>query len=53
MALFHTEDQTMLKDMAAPFLAEHAPVKHLRQSYDFKEGVAAFIEKRPAAFLGK
>ncbi|ARS26597.1 acyl-CoA dehydrogenase family protein [Sphingomonas sp. KC8] len=34
MALFHTEDQTMLKDMAAPFLAEHAPVKHLRQLRD-------------------
>lgn len=37
MALFHTEDQTMLKDMAAPFLAEHAPVKHLRQLRDAKD----------------
>ncbi|WP_380878543.1 isovaleryl-CoA dehydrogenase [Sphingomonas sp. DBB INV C78] len=30
MPLFHTEDQAMLKDMAGPFLAEQAPVKHLR-----------------------
>ena len=37
MALFHTEDQTMLKDMAAPFLAEHAPVKHLRQLRDSRD----------------
>lgn len=34
MPLFHTEDQAMLKDMAAPFLAEQAPVKHLRQLRD-------------------
>lgn len=34
MPLFHTEDQAMLKDMAAPFLAGQAPVKHLRQLRD-------------------
>jgi alkylation response protein AidB-like acyl-CoA dehydrogenase len=30
MPLYHTDDQAMLKDSAAPFIAEHAPVKHLR-----------------------
>ncbi|SNS79605.1 Acyl-CoA dehydrogenase [Sphingomonas laterariae] len=34
MPMFLTEDQAMLKDMAGPFLAEQAPVKHLRQLRD-------------------
>ncbi|AGH50994.1 acyl-CoA dehydrogenase-like protein [Sphingomonas sp. MM-1] len=34
MALFLTEEQVMLKDMAGPFLADQAPVKHLRQLRD-------------------
>ena len=34
MPLFHTEDQAMLKDSVAPFLAENAPVKHLRALRD-------------------
>ena len=34
MPLYHTDDQAMLKDMARPFLAEHAPVKHLRALRD-------------------
>jgi alkylation response protein AidB-like acyl-CoA dehydrogenase len=34
MPLYHTDDQAMLKDSAAPFIAEHAPVKHLRTLRD-------------------
>ena len=34
MPLTLTEDQTMLKDSIAPFLAEEAPVKHLRSLRD-------------------
>jgi alkylation response protein AidB-like acyl-CoA dehydrogenase len=34
MPLYHTEDQAMLKDTAAPFIAEAAPVKHLRELRD-------------------
>ena len=34
MPLFHTEDQAMLKNMAAPFLAEQAPVAHFRRLRD-------------------
>ncbi len=34
MAMTYSEDQTMLKDMVAPFLAENAPVKHLRTLRD-------------------
>jgi len=34
MPLYHTDDQAMLKDSAAPFIAEHAPVKHLRHLRD-------------------
>ncbi len=34
MAMTHSEDQTMLKDMVAPFLAENAPVTHLRSLRD-------------------
>lgn len=34
MGLNHTEDQAMLKDSVAPFLAENAPVKHLRSLRD-------------------
>jgi alkylation response protein AidB-like acyl-CoA dehydrogenase len=30
----HTEDQAMLRDSVAPFLAENAPVKHLRALRD-------------------
>lgn len=34
MALYHSEDQAMLKDSVAPFLAEQAPVAHLRSLRD-------------------
>jgi alkylation response protein AidB-like acyl-CoA dehydrogenase len=34
MPLYHSEDQAMLKDTARPFLAEAAPVKHLRHLRD-------------------
>jgi alkylation response protein AidB-like acyl-CoA dehydrogenase len=34
MPLYLTEDQTMLRDTAAPFLADAAPVKHLRELRD-------------------
>jgi alkylation response protein AidB-like acyl-CoA dehydrogenase len=34
MAMTHTEDQTMLRDSVAPFLAENAPAKHLRALRD-------------------
>jgi alkylation response protein AidB-like acyl-CoA dehydrogenase len=34
MGLYHTEDQAMLKDSVAPFLADTAPVKHLRSLRD-------------------
>ncbi len=37
MALYHTEDQTMLKDSVAPFLAENGSVKHLRALRDSKD----------------
>ena len=37
MPLYHTEDQAMLKDSVAPFLAEQAPVKHLRNLRDSKD----------------
>jgi alkylation response protein AidB-like acyl-CoA dehydrogenase len=30
MPLYHTDDQAMLADTVRPFIAEHAPVKHLR-----------------------
>ena len=34
MPLYHTEDQAMLLDTVKPFIAEAAPVKHLRQLRD-------------------
>ncbi|MCK1268904.1 acyl-CoA dehydrogenase family protein [Bradyrhizobium sp. 49] len=34
MPLFHTEDQTMLADTVRPFLAEQAPVRHMRALRD-------------------
>ena len=34
MGINHTEEQNMLKDMVAPFLAENAPIKHLRNLRD-------------------
>jgi alkylation response protein AidB-like acyl-CoA dehydrogenase len=34
MPLYHSDDQAMLKDSARPFLAEAAPVKHLRSLRD-------------------
>jgi alkylation response protein AidB-like acyl-CoA dehydrogenase len=39
MALYLSEDQAMLKDTVAPFLAENAPVKHLRSLRDSKDPV--------------
>jgi alkylation response protein AidB-like acyl-CoA dehydrogenase len=37
MPLYLTEDQTMLRDTAKPFIADAAPVKHLRQLRDSKD----------------
>ncbi len=37
MPLYHTEDQAMLLDTVKPFIAEAAPVKHLRQLRDSKD----------------
>ncbi len=37
MPLYLTEDQTMLRDTAKPFLADAAPVKHLRSLRDSKD----------------
>lgn len=37
MALYLSDDQTMLKDTVAPFLADNAPVKHLRTLRDGKD----------------
>ncbi|MBA3896578.1 MAG: acyl-CoA dehydrogenase [Sphingomonadaceae bacterium] len=37
MPLYHTEDQAMLRDTARPFLADAAPVKHLRSLRDAKD----------------
>ena len=34
MPLYHTEDQAMLRDTARPFIAEAAPVAHLRRLRD-------------------
>ncbi len=34
MPLYHNDDQAMLKDSAAPFIAESAPVTHLRKLRD-------------------
>ena len=34
MPLYHNDDQTMLKDSVAPFVAEQAPVSHLRKLRD-------------------
>ena len=39
MGLYHTEDQAMLKDTVAPFLAETAPVKHLRALRDTNDQI--------------
>jgi alkylation response protein AidB-like acyl-CoA dehydrogenase len=37
MPLYHTEDQAMLRDTARPFIADAAPVKHLRQLRDTRD----------------
>ncbi len=37
MPLYLTEDQSMLRDTARPFIAESAPVKHLRTLRDSKD----------------
>src|SRR3546814_14025633 len=34
MPLYHNDDQAMLKDSVAPFVAEQAPVSHLRSLPD-------------------
>jgi alkylation response protein AidB-like acyl-CoA dehydrogenase len=39
MPLYHTDDQTMLKDSVAPFIAEAAPVAHLRTLRDGNDEV--------------
>ena len=37
MPLILTEEQTMLKEAADGFLAEHAPITHLRQLRDSRD----------------
>ncbi len=37
MPMFLNDDQAMLRDMARPFLAEHAPVSHMRALRDAKD----------------
>jgi alkylation response protein AidB-like acyl-CoA dehydrogenase len=37
MALYLTEEQQMLADTARPFMADHAPVSHLRQLRDSQD----------------
>jgi alkylation response protein AidB-like acyl-CoA dehydrogenase len=37
MPLYHNEDQLMLKDSVSPFLAEKAPVSHLRSLRDRRD----------------
>ena len=37
MALYLTEEQQMLADTARPFMADNAPVSHLRQLRDSKD----------------
>lgn len=37
MPLYHNEDQLMLKDSVSPFLAEKAPVSHLRSLRDSRD----------------
>lgn len=37
MPLYHNEDQAMLKDSISPFVAEKAPVAHLRQLRDRRD----------------
>ncbi len=37
MPMFLTEEQTMLRDTTQPFLAEHAPIKHMRALRDTKD----------------
>lgn len=37
MPLYHNDDQVMLKDSVAPFIADNAPVAHLRKLRDSKD----------------
>lgn len=37
MPLYHNEDQLMLKDSLTPFVAEKAPISHLRQLRDSRD----------------
>ena len=37
MPLYHSDEQAMLKDSVAPFMAEKAPVSHLRKLRDSKD----------------
>lgn len=37
MPLYHNDDQVMLKDSVAPFIADNAPVAHLRKLRDAKD----------------
>lgn len=39
MPLYHNDDQTMLKDSVAPFIADTAPVAHLRKLRDGNDEV--------------
>ena len=37
MPLYHNDDQVMLKDSVAPFIADNAPVAHLRKLRDTRD----------------
>ena len=37
MPIYHNDDQVMLKDSVAPFIADNAPVAHLRKLRDAKD----------------
>ena len=46
MPLYLNEDQTMLRDTAKPFIADAAPVKHLRSLRDDKTGFSRDLWKQ-------
>jgi len=46
-------DQASGKSLAAQLYAEHQAFLKAAETADFKEGVAAFVSKRPAVFTGK
>ena len=48
--LIHSSFEHSLQDQLEK---ERAAMQHLGKSHDYQEGVASFLEKRPANFLGK